>query len=114
MLKPLRADQLVGCDITHDKSGNGTVLGAHDGPRGNRDYSEWYFRSSAKDVWCQYFEIWSDADPQSQRRLVCAYFKLSVINPENKTLEEFLCIHCDPDDQSDMKRGPHLHVTKAA
>ena len=31
MLKPLHANQLVPCDVTHDKSGNGIVLAAHDG-----------------------------------------------------------------------------------
>ena len=112
MLKPLRSNRLVACDITHDRSGNGMVLGAHDGHVTDRDYRGWHFRSSAKGVRCQYFEVWIDADPRSRLTLYRAYFKLSVINRVDNMFEEFLCIHCDPDDQSDMKRGPHLHVTK--
>ena len=113
MLKPLRADQLVACGITRDKSGNGIVLAAHSGLGTDRDYRNWRFRSKAKDVWCQYFEIWIDAGPQSQLRLFRAYFTLLLIDEASGRFEEVLCIHCDPDEESDMKRGPHLHVMKA-
>lgn len=114
MLKPLRADKRGACDITYDKHRNGMVLGVHDGPVTDRDYRKWRFRSIAKDVWCKYFEVWNDDDPRSGFSLARAYFTLFITNRENNQLEELLCIHCDPDDQSDMKRGPHLHVTKAA
>lgn len=113
MLRPLRANLSVPCDMTHDKSGNGIVLAAHSGRGAGRDYRDWRFRSKARDVWCQYFEVWTDADPQNRLSLTRAYFTLFLINREQNQLEELLCIHCDPGDQSDMKRGPHLHVTKA-
>lgn len=113
MLKPLHANRLVPCGVTHVRFGHGIVLGAHDGRGKSRDYRDWHFRSEAKDVWCQYFEVWTDTDSRSRLSLACAYFTLFLINRENKKFEEVLCIHCDPDDRSDMKRGPHLHVTKA-
>lgn len=113
MLRPLHAGQFVPCDMTHSKSGNGIVLAAHSGHGTDRDYRNWRFRSKAKDVWCQYFEVWSDADSRIQLSLVCAYLTLFLINRVNQKFEELLCIHCDPDDQSDTKRGPHLHVMKA-
>ncbi len=113
MLRPLRANRPVPCDMTHAWPGNGIALGAHDGAVTDRDYRGWRFRSRAKDVWCAYFEVWHHAGPRIPLSLACAYFTLFVTNRESKTLEELFCIHCDPDDQSDMKRGPHLHVTKA-
>ena len=113
MLKPLRAYQPVACGLTHDKAGNGMVLGAHDGHVRDKDYREWYFRSSAKNVWCQYFEVWNDTEPQNRLSLVRAYFTVFIADRATGQFEELLCIHCDPNDESDMKRGPHLHVTKA-
>ena len=98
--------------MTHDKTGNGIVLGAHDGLGRSRDYLEWRFRSEAKGVSCQYFEVWNDAGPQSLLRLGCAYFTVLVLDNASRQYEELLCIHCDPDDDSDVKRGTHLHVTK--
>ncbi len=72
------------------------------------------FRTGARGVWAQYFEVWSPEDVrQKSWTLNAAYLTILELDRNNNT--EILGIHCDPTDRSNepissFKRGPHLHV----
>ena len=65
-----------------------------------------------------YFELYSPLKSGPEFVLVQAYLTLFLIDSENHTYTEILCIHSDPatvasDKNATFKQGPHLHVTCA-
>lgn len=116
-LPPLRAGKQVPCQFYQYSVSGGRVIAAHGGDPSGSDYLEWKFRSFAKPIWCQYYEIWKPKN-NNFLHLIRAYLHIYQSDPTSHSLKEILCIHCDPDDESDepirtFKQGPHLHVKAA-
>lgn len=70
------------------------------------------FRTSTQVLRCRYYEQWQ-VSTHSTFRLYRAYFTLLEVVRAAREYDELLCIHTDPADNSDLKRGPHLHVSCA-
>jgi len=89
------------------------VLAIHDGGVSKLPYRRWCFRTHVKGLRAAYFELWKPAGAGSELRLDRAYFTLMQVVGPDKPYRELLGIHCDPDDASRLKKGPHLHVAHA-
>ena len=118
LLSPLAEKKRFHCEFYRPKVARGKVLVAHDGKKIQESYREWSFRSHARDIWCRYFELWIPITSEGEWYLNRAYLTILRTNYQTRSLEEYLCIHCDPNDTSDEpgsshKRGPHLHVEMA-
>jgi hypothetical protein len=119
LLSPLLASQSrFHCGFEARKVNGGRVLVAHDNTRIGESYRDWTFRTFAKNFWCKYFELWKQIGQTQEWYLERAY--LTILRPDipNHDFDEYLCIHCDPNDLSaepfgSYKRGPHLHVEMA-
>ncbi len=117
LLPPLCAGRQVPCQFYKNIVSGGRVIAAHDGDPTDSDYLGWKFRSFAGPLWCQYYEIWKPKNGNLWH-LIRAYLNIYKIDPNTHSLKEIICIHCDPNDESDepmrtFKRGPHLHVKAA-
>jgi hypothetical protein len=118
LVKPLRPSPHIHCQFYQYSHHGDKVLAIHDNDRPETDYHEWRSRTFVGEVWCQYFERWIPFESDKRWYLERAYFHLYRTNQRERTLEQFLCIHSDPNcaDIARMKRlrsGPHLHVLKA-
>lgn len=119
MLIPLKDPHRgVFCNFYRPQIAGGKILAAHGGVNIETPFSEWRFQSFAIDIRCQYFELWKPKEVGRLWYLDKAYLNVFSINRSERKLEELLCLHCDPcDDSSEplcfYKRGPHLHVKKA-
>jgi len=114
MFTPLR-DGLprVACDFAQQTSAKGKVWGAHDGTELRTPYRSWSFRTHVPDLRAGYFEVWRPADLGRIVGLNRAYLTLLRVKRGQAGFDEVLCVHCDPDEESRMKCGPHLHVKRA-
>jgi hypothetical protein len=109
LLAPLRKEH-VPCQFYAHKRGGGKVVAAHAGDAPDSDYRTWSFRTFAPRLRCRYFELWKPAQGDSVWYLDRAYLTLFKIgdHPTDKE-QELVLLHCDPCDDSEIKRGPHVH-----
>lgn len=70
------------------------------------------FRSSVPGLRCSYYELWQGTASDNWV-LNRAYFALLRVVPATRDYRDLLCIHADPAEDNDLKRGPHLHVSCA-
>lgn len=102
------------CNFYRGAESHRKVLAAHEGGVSTDHYRNWMFRTGAKGLWAQYFEIWAPASTrQASWSLHAAY--LTILELDRNSSVEVLAVHCDPTDtgaepQGSFKRGPHLHV----
>jgi hypothetical protein len=119
LLLPLRPSKIpVGCKTCPQPFRGCKVIAAHDGTKSVESFGDWYFKTFAPDIVCQYYELWQPFRNDSKLHLFRAYLNLSLVNRSDYKFEKLLSIHCDPcEDNSNAigryKRGPHLHVQKA-
>ena len=119
MLSPLKTVRPLHCGFFPAPVGGGKALVAHDGFPLKDSHREYPFRLANSAIDCKYFELWTPCDNTGRTwNLVQAYFTVLLPNRQARRLEELLCVHCDPQDESDeptcwYKRSPHLHVEKA-
>lgn len=114
LFAPLRPKgSRVAIGFAKDSPGGTKVLVAtdrrSDAPVCYRDES---FRTSVDLIRCRYFELWK-SEGSSNLILDRAYFTLVTAVPETHGFSELLGIHSDPADVSNLKQGPHLHVSCA-
>ncbi len=102
----------VALGFAKDPPGGSTALVVTDAKTGRLQYREESFRTSVKVLRCRYFELWRIAGGKILS-LDRAYFTLVEVVPSTTEFRELLCIHTDPDDDNELKRGPHLHVSCA-
>jgi hypothetical protein len=121
LLRPfsvVRRGQVI-CQMLKGPHRDGKVITSNDLlRRGDSDYRDWRFRSYVPSIWFQYFELWQMLDGGKSVSLYQAYLNVFRQDRIARTLNEFVCIHCDPSDGSkeplgSYKRGPHLHVVQA-
>jgi len=113
LLRPIR-HQNVGCDIGPGHQG-ALVLCAHDGGRRAQGmaYRGERFRTRVKTIWAQYFEIWREHSVHDGLVLDQLCLNLYQIDSEARVFDELVSVHSEPGADSDMKKGPHLHVKKS-
>ncbi len=114
-MRPSNRD--VGCDIKKGKFDGGRIVAAHDGG-GILSAEKWIFRTSVPDVWADYYELWLPFGNSKRLALQKAYLHLYRPGEERGSLREFVCVHCDPQEDEGSpsgryKKGPHLHVRAA-
>lgn len=110
---PLRKDKSrVACRFAGGCPGGTTALVATDERTGSVVYSGESFRTSAAGLRCRYYELWRGSGG-GNFTLNRAYFTLVEVVSETHEYREVLCIHTDPDDDNELKQGPHLHVSCA-
>lgn len=119
MLSPLRGAP-VACQAYSFKVGQSRVIAAHGGATNPESYfGDWRFPTLARDIQAQYYERWRLVDRDRRADLDRAYLHVYRVNREKHALEELLCIHTDPLDETNdallryCKRSLHLHVTRA-
>ena len=104
----------VPCKLLPKKQDGGKVIAAHGKITRLEDYRDWKFRTLAKDIWCQYFEIWKPTNDEKEFYLFRAYLHLFQTDRSTHSMKEFVCVHCDPEEvQNRYKQGPHLHIKNA-
>lgn|ERR1017187_4693453 len=118
LIKPLRPAPAIHCQFYRHLHGGGKILAAHDGMPPESDFQGWHCQTFAKSIWCQYYELWKPFDKGRQWYLDRAYFHLYKTNLAERKLEQFLCIHSDPNctdppPTNTFKSGPHLHILMA-
>jgi len=115
ILRTLRRSRgTLGCDIIPGAPVfRATVIAAHEGALSHTDYRDLRFRTSAPDIRAQYFEIWKETGGTVPWCLHQAYLNLFRLDKAEHRLEEIISIHCDPGDEHEYKKGPHLHVQRA-
>lgn len=119
LLAPFRKNgQSVGCSICRKLYAGCKALSAHDGSGGGDNFNTWYFRTYAKNILAQYYELWKPGDQPGKLKLWRAYLHLVIDNRTTQNYDKLVAIHCDPYDDCDeplrsYKRGPHLHVENA-
>lgn len=118
LLRPLAANRRVNVDLADGAWHGGKALGAFDASKPRNDPREWLFRTFIPDIRCNYFELWKPTSGGDRFIIDRAY--LSVFRAVAPAAKDYiLCLHCDPHDTSPnpmgrWKRGPHIHVEKAA
>jgi hypothetical protein len=118
MLSPLKGNH-VPCQLNSKMVGGGKVLAAHGGgARADSDFQKWRFRTSCRDVECQYFELWRLSEGGDSAYLESACLHLYKINRSTHTSEPIVFLHAEPaangeTELSEFKRGLHLHVKGA-
>lgn len=118
LLRPLRAGRDVPTQFYAGPVQRGKIIGAHEGALASSSYRNWHFRTFVREFWCQYFELWYLLQGKREWYLDRAYLNVFRLRAGPRVLEEFVCVHCDPDDDGaeplrSYKRGPHLHVIRA-
>lgn len=119
ILKSLGKGKNIPCQFHLPKVEGGKIIGAHSrGQDKKSDFRQGRFRIFATPVYCQYYELWKSQDDGRFWYLYRAYLNFFRMERSKRLLEEFISIHCDPEDDSEeptctYKRGPHLHVKKA-
>ena len=113
LFAPLRAGKSrVAIGPAKDSPGGTIALVATDARTSGLRYREGSFSTSAQVLRCRYFELWRGSSGR-ELALDRAYFTLLKILPATHDFQELLCIHTDPADKNNLKRGPHLHVSCA-
>jgi hypothetical protein len=115
LVQPLRPASRIQCQFYRYQHGGGKVLAAHDAERPDTDFQAWRCRTFVNEIWCQYYELWKPFNNERHWFLDRAYFHLYKANREERKLDQFLCIHSDPNcaDPAPLNRfksGPHLHI----
>jgi hypothetical protein len=96
-----------------DTPGGSIAIVAHDAKSGPLRYRDERFSTKVGALTCSYFELWRGVGGQDNLVLDRAYFTLFKTSPESRETSEVLCLHSDPGDENDLKRGPHLHLSCA-
>jgi len=86
------------------------------------DYSKWRIRTFHSSFIAAYHEEWVPIEPDTQDEwfLKRAYLTIFRVNRKLMKEEEFLCLHCDPEEGDSStstaiyKQGPHLHIKAAS
>lgn len=113
LFTPLRNGKpRVAIGVAKDSPGGMVALVASDGKSSALGYREESFRTSADVLRCRYFELWRGS-ASNIMTLDRAYFTLMEVVRETREFRDLLCIHTDPADDNDLKRGPHLHLSCA-
>ena len=120
LLRPFaeaRRGQVI-CQLLRGPHRGGLVISSNDLLRRGEHYRDWRFRSYVRSIWFQYFELWQLINGGRAVSLHQAYLNVFREDRVAHKLNEFVCIHCDPSDNSEeplgsYKRGPHLHVIQA-
>lgn len=113
LFDPLRDGRSrVALGFAKDAPGGSTALVVTDAKTTGLQYREETFRTSVKVLRCRYFELWRVARGKNLS-LDRAYFTLLEVVSPSRPFQELLCVHTDPSDNDDLKRGPHLHVSCA-
>ena len=113
MLRPIRGPRDVGCELGPGPQPGTMVLWAHEGAARASEYRNARFRTRCHTLWCQYFEVWKEQCPEGELVLKRAYLTVFLVERHPGGLQEVVSVHSDPTDDSDVKRGPHLHVHRA-
>lgn len=135
MLLPIAAAEQEGGPAWQPRSSSSEfVIGTHDGSPAGSDYRNWTFSTVISNIRAQYFERWLKFDNMGQEiwYLERAYLHVYIVNRASGDRKEILCLHCDPDDEPDVKlkddapekyqrllkqsyykKHPHLHVKVA-
>jgi len=89
-----------------------TAIALHDGRgRADLDHRACLFGPNDSLLRFNYFELWKPTDAQQACwSLNRAYLNVTMVPKGEHNAQKLFCIHCDPDDKSAYKRGPHLHV----
>ena len=102
----------MACRFAKGSPGGTTALVATDGGIDKGPYSEESFRTSSEVLRCRYYEVWRGS-ARGTFALERAYFTLLEVVLATHEYRDLLCIHTDPNDDNDLKQGPHLHVSCA-
>ena len=118
ILQPISNTRYLFCNFYKFQYAGAKVLAAHNGKINNKDFSEWYFPSYKKGIWCKYYELWKQDSNKAEWKFDNAYLDIFVTNI-NRELDRILCLHCEPNDNSEepkrsFKKSPHIHLKKAA
>ncbi len=96
------------------------IIGTHDGSPSQSNYRDWRFSTYVPQIHASYFEFWKKTfvDKKEIWYLDRAYLHIYRINLLTRGEEEFLALHCDPNESQEAehvlyKRGPHLHIKVA-
>lgn len=114
-LRPIANAREVACTSVPVRSGR--VIAAHDRIKTLDAYRDWRFRSTCRDIQCQYFELWNALATGREWFLDRAYLHLFWIDREARTESELIAVHADPNNKDEaplqtIRRGPHLHVKR--
>jgi len=114
-LRPIANQKEVACSAVAVAAGR--ILAAHDGLTMARQYRDWRFRTTFRDIQCQYFELWNALTSGRQWVLDRAYLHVFLIDRETRQESELIAVHADPNNtDSDplrtIRQGPHLHVKR--
>ena len=113
LFAPLRNGRpRVACRFATGGPSSTTVLVATDDQAGAGPYSGESFRTSTGILRCRYYELWRGS-ARGIFSLERAYFTLLEVVRATHEYRDLLCIHTDPNDENDLKQGPHLHVSCA-
>ena len=110
---PLRVGRTrVALGFASDSPGGTKAIVAADQMLGRLRYREESFRTSVNSLRGRYFELWKVAKGETLE-LDRAYFTLLRVKNGLSDFKEVLCLHSDPGDEEELKKGPHLHVSCA-
>jgi hypothetical protein len=110
---PLREQRdRIAFDFAKGSPGGTKVLVATDQAQGSRPRKGESFRTSVKSLRCNYSEEWRVVEHDTFA-LHHAYFTLLRVKQSSTEFDEILCLHTDPGDDAEFKKGPHLHVSCA-
>jgi len=122
MLTPLK-DSVVACQLHHRTVRRRKVIAAHGGgTRPESDFQSWRFRTVAREIECQYYELWSFGTDHRIAFLDRARLHLYRTNYAERTSDQLICIHADPyaepereEDEAVVpyRQGVHLHVSRS-
>jgi len=93
------------------------VFAAHDGSPPTPHFNEWRFATTHNGFRAAYYEKWFN-ETANLYYLDRAYLHIYRTDLIKQREEEFLLLHCDPNEPDDAnhslyKRGPHLHISIA-
>ena len=117
MLRPLFALKgKSGPACKHIPGGNNKLIfAAHQG-NPSEDFQKWRFNLYRSGYRAGYYEIWQPINPQK----LDSYFLIKAYLTIFKFSDEFLCLHCDPEEPQIegnnshiYKQLPHLHIIKS-
>lgn len=115
LLRPIANEKEVACSAV--SIAGGRILAAHDGLNTARQYRDWRFRTTFRDIQCQYFELWNAQASGREWALDRAYLHVFLIDRNTRQENELIAVHADPnntdpDPLQTIRRGPHLHVKR--
>src|SRR5687768_4495678 len=86
ILRSLSGNRLVACDGSASTEEKVFVIAAHDGTPA-ASYRDWYFRTHARDVEAQYFELWKPLNDLTWT-MDRAYLQVFLVNRAKRTHDE--------------------------